>query len=544
MRRVGQGLVGAAVLIAVVTVVARVVGFVRVVVLARTVGTTCLGDVYATANAVPNIVYEVVVGGALAAAVVPLVAASVAGHEPVRARQTVAALHGWALLLLVPVTALTYLVSGPLVVALLGSSNECADALMHQTAQEMLWVFLLQIPVYGVTVVAQGALQAHRSFLAPALAPLLSSLFVIGTYLAYAELAGAGRGSLVSLTTSGFLVLTVGTTLGVVVLLLVQVPALHRRGLLVRPALTFPEGLAPKARLLAVSGIVTVAAQWLAYAVAIRLANVHGPEGAVILLTLAWTVFMLPWAVMVFPIATSVFPRLSTQYDQGDVTGFEQTAASSTRVVLVSATLGAAGLAAAAGPLASLMVSGAPGPSSVTALASALAAFAPGVIGYGVHGHLTRVLAARHASQVTAVVSVGGWGIAALAATLLAVEADDSGDPAGVMAGITAGLSVGLVSLGALMLVAVLRVVGVGALSGVGRSLAAAALAGAAATVLGRAVSDGLAGPEDGAAASLLQVGVVGLVVLVVFVLVAGAVDRETTRAALRRVRQGRAGRR
>jgi putative peptidoglycan lipid II flippase len=67
--------VTAALLIAGVTVVARVIGFVRYLVLARTVGTTCLGDVYATANAVPNIVYELVVGGALVALVVPLVAA-------------------------------------------------------------------------------------------------------------------------------------------------------------------------------------------------------------------------------------------------------------------------------------------------------------------------------------------------------------------------------------------------------------------------------------------------------------------------------------
>jgi len=65
-RRVGQGLAGAAVLIAVVTAVSRVVGFGRVLVFSKTVGDTCLGDVYNTANLLPNVAFEIVAGGALA----------------------------------------------------------------------------------------------------------------------------------------------------------------------------------------------------------------------------------------------------------------------------------------------------------------------------------------------------------------------------------------------------------------------------------------------------------------------------------------------
>ena len=67
--------VSAALLIAGITVVARIIGFLRFVFLAQTLGTTCLGTAYVTANAVPNIVYELVVGGALIAVVVPLIAA-------------------------------------------------------------------------------------------------------------------------------------------------------------------------------------------------------------------------------------------------------------------------------------------------------------------------------------------------------------------------------------------------------------------------------------------------------------------------------------
>ena len=152
--------------------------------------------------------------------------------DPTRVRAMVAALHGWALVLLVPVTAVD--VPG------LDLGGAAAAGLRRRMrprgvrlANDMLWVFLLQIPVYGATVVAQGALQAHQRFFAPAVAPAVSSLVVIASYLVYAAMAGDERGSLVALSDAEFLVLAGGTTLGVVALLAVQVPALVRAGLIV-----------------------------------------------------------------------------------------------------------------------------------------------------------------------------------------------------------------------------------------------------------------------------------------------------------------------
>ena len=69
-----QGIGQAAVMIGVITVLARLVGFGRQVVFAHTVGTTCLGTAYTTANMVPNIIYDIVLGGALSSVVVPVLA--------------------------------------------------------------------------------------------------------------------------------------------------------------------------------------------------------------------------------------------------------------------------------------------------------------------------------------------------------------------------------------------------------------------------------------------------------------------------------------
>ena len=77
-RTVARGVAGAAALIAVLTLLARLAGFGRTLVFTNTVGADTTGDTYLAANNVPNIVFEVVAGGALAGLVVPMLAGIVA----------------------------------------------------------------------------------------------------------------------------------------------------------------------------------------------------------------------------------------------------------------------------------------------------------------------------------------------------------------------------------------------------------------------------------------------------------------------------------
>ena len=103
-------------------------------------------------------------------------------------------------------------------------------------------------------------LQAHRRFLAAALAPLLSSLVVIGAYLAYGHLASGAR-SIAEVPASATQALAGGTTLGVVVLSLPLVLPLHRAGIRLRPTFTFPAGAARRVRSLAGAGLLALLAQ-------------------------------------------------------------------------------------------------------------------------------------------------------------------------------------------------------------------------------------------------------------------------------------------
>ena len=69
-------------LVAVTTVAARIAGFVRVSVFGRVFGAGMLGDTYLVANTVPNVIYESVVGGALAGVVVPVLAGPIGPWPP------------------------------------------------------------------------------------------------------------------------------------------------------------------------------------------------------------------------------------------------------------------------------------------------------------------------------------------------------------------------------------------------------------------------------------------------------------------------------
>ena len=120
-RTVAQGVAGAAALIAVLTLLARVAGFGRTLVFTNTVGADSTGDTYQAANTVPNIVFEVVAGGALASLVVPMLAGGIAAGNREQVRRTASALLGWALLVLTPLAVAIAVFAEPIARLLLGA---------------------------------------------------------------------------------------------------------------------------------------------------------------------------------------------------------------------------------------------------------------------------------------------------------------------------------------------------------------------------------------------------------------------------------------
>ncbi|MCU1607889.1 MAG: virulence factor family protein [Modestobacter sp.] len=524
MTRALRGVAGAAVLISVLTLLARVTGFARTLVFTNAVGAGSTADTYLAANNVPNIVFEVVAGGALAGLVVPMLAGGIATGDTEQVRRTASALLGWTLLVLVPLAAVLALLAHPIAAGLLGADGD--DPAKVDLAARFLLVFAPQVVLYGIAVVLTGVLQAHRRFAGPALAPLLSSLVVAACYLLFAGIGGAR--DVRDLSRPAELVLGVGTTLGVLALALSLVRPLRGLRLGLRPTLRFPVGAAPRVRRLALAGVVTLAGQQLVAVVAIRLANAGAPDGTQTVYFAAMTVFLLPWAALAVPLATSAYPGMSERAELGDEAGYRRALAPAAVLTVVTAALAAAALVTVSGPLARVFLASAAERDQAGALAPTIAAFAPGLVGYGLVALLSRALYARGLWRAPTVCVAGGWLVAVAADVVLArlVPAQDRA------AALAAGHSVGVTVAGLALLVVVRHTAGAGSLAGLARgglpALLAAVLGGAAGLLTARGL--GADPVPDGGLPAAIGVGVLaGTVVL----LVAAAVMMVTARTPL-----------
>ena len=529
--RMGSGFAGAALLIAVLTVLSRLVGFGRTLILGR-VAKPGINTAYLTANTIPNIIFEIVAGGALASLVVPLVAGAVARSDRRSVGQTTSALLGWVLAILVPLALLVALLARP-IVALALPANAAPDTL--NVASGMLRIFAPQIPLYGISIVLAGLLQANRRFAWPVLAPLFSSLVVIATYITYRITQPPV--DIQHVSEDGQLILAVGTTLGVLVLALCLVPPVARLGLRFRPTLRFDGDARRTVGGLAGVAILTVAAQQLALFVAVRLANDANTATdtvSIYTFTLAQAVYLVPWSVLALPVATSVYPSLATAASTGDDAGYRRTLATATRSITLLSAVGAAALIATATPLARLLaaIASSTKPDPHT-LGLAFATFAPGLIGYGLFALHSRALYARNQNRFAAIATLTGWGTVVAASFALA-----DWMPARLRAvALTTANSVGMVVLAVVLGVIIARRTGRESLHGVPRALAAALTAGAAAAAAGIAVRLPMS-EHPGWLGDVGQGMLSGVVAVIVFALVSASLDARDLAPIMARVRR------
>ncbi|NCD16094.1 MAG: hypothetical protein EOL91_02055 [Actinobacteria bacterium] len=491
--RTAGGILGAAGMIAVITLLSRLVGFVRWLVHSWMLeGGSATAGAYATANQIPNILFEVAAGGALASVVVPLLAGPLARSLRTEVDRTASALLTWALLVLVPLGAAVAL-GADLVAELLPDSASLSAAEAAESdalVAHLLRVFALQIPLYGVGIVLSGVLQAHKRFFWPAVAPLLSSVVVIASYVVFGALADGAQSDPGALPAAARAWLAWGTTAGVVAMSLPLLLPVWRLGVRLRPAVHFPAGEAGHALRLAGAGLGALLAQQVAVLFVVVLAPLGGDPGTLSIFQYAQAVYLLPYAVFAVPLATAVFPHLSelASTRSGE---FARLAASSTRVILVVGFVGMAVLLADA-PTA-------PAIFRVTdALADAISWLAPGVVGFALIFHASRVLYAVDRGRVAVTATAAGWIVVVLvSAVLVAVLAPAGGDSPATLRALAMGNSAGMLVAGAGLLAALHRVTEGGAV-GTARTLGVGlggALAGGA---LGRLAVDavlGLTGP-------------------------------------------------
>jgi putative peptidoglycan lipid II flippase len=481
-QRLGEGIARGAAVVASLTILSRILGLVRTLVFSQTVGASCLGTAYVTANQVPNLLYELILGGALTSAMVPVLARSaerafVDPAEKARVSRITSALLTWTVIITVPLVLVIVVAAGP-IASLLNPSNPSAHCVrpdMVAVTGDMLRVFAPQALLYGLSVVLYGLLQSYRRFAGPSIGPGISSLVLITCYLAFVPL-DKGR-SLAQIPTSAELVLSVGTTLGIAALVVVAIPPTWRLHLRFRPALRFPPGVARRAGGLALVGVAELIAIDVANVVAIELANGHGKTGAIVLFNYGSQVFNSIAAILALSIVVSAFPVLSSR----EGPAFQRTSAGSTRAVLLMALLGTAVIAAIAIPAAHVL---AKQPDQVPELIQAFLLFAPGIAGVAVIANLSRVMFVIGRLKVAAVALAGSWLVVIVADVVLVGLVP----PRLVVGALALGTTIGQVVVAIPLVFVTRRICGKAAVEGAGH----ATLAGLAACVAGTALGVGV----------------------------------------------------
>lgn len=301
-------------MIAIASLVSRITGFVRNLALVAVLGFAVVNDSYTISNTLPNIVYELLLGGVLTSVMIPVLVRAQAedadgGERFTRLLFTVV---GAALL----VATLIAMAAAPLLTRLYLGSGDTGQA-NPALATAFAWLLLPQIFFYGIGALLGAVLNSRQVFGPFAWAPVLNNVVMLGVLVVYVLVPGEISVDPVRMGDPKLLVLGIGTTLGIVVQALVLIPFMRSIGFRYRPVW----GWDPRLSLaggMALWIVAYVLVGQAGYIVTTRVAA-SASEGSVATYMNAWLLLQVPYGVLGVSLLTALMPRMSRAAAKGDV---------------------------------------------------------------------------------------------------------------------------------------------------------------------------------------------------------------------------------
>jgi len=296
---------------AIATLVSRITGFAWKVMLAWAASLGVVNDSFTVANTLPNIVYELLLGGVLASIVVPLLVR--AQDDPDGGAAYTQRLLTVAMTMLLGATVIAVALA-PLFTRLYmdGSTGQANPAL----ATAFAYLLLPEIVFYGLFALLSAILQAKQVFGPPAWAPVANNLIVMLTIGVFAIVPGEISLNPVRMGDAKLLVLGIGVTVGIAVQAVVLLPALRRIGFRFKWNWGLDERLREFGGLaLWIVGYVAVSQIGLVFTTRVLTA---GASGGAAIYANAWLLFQLPYGVIGVSLLTAIMPRLSRSAADGD----------------------------------------------------------------------------------------------------------------------------------------------------------------------------------------------------------------------------------
>lgn len=313
------------------TMVSRVTGFIRTMVLAYAIGTALLGDAYNVAYAIPYSILDLLLLGVLSSVVVPMIVKA-QQRDPDGGRAYEQRLLTLATVALIVVAAAAVL-AAPLIIDLYTEWDR-ADR-QFEVAVRLAQFILPQLAFFGIGAVAGAILNTRDRFAAPMWAPVVNNLVVICVLVVYAVIVTDGS-DLATVTNGELALLGLGTTAGIVAQATVLVIALKRAGFRFVARFDLRNARLGEMSRMGVWTIGYVIVTQLGFLLTTNLASAAGDavEGhGVSPYTLAFQLFQLPYGVVGVSVITAMLPRMSRAVTEGRFDEVRSEFGSSVRLV-------------------------------------------------------------------------------------------------------------------------------------------------------------------------------------------------------------------
>jgi putative peptidoglycan lipid II flippase len=314
--------------IALATLVSRITGFARIVVLAAILG-AALSSAFSVANQLPNLVAALVLEATFTAIFVPVLARA-EQSDPDGGAAFVRRLVTVTTTLLLFATAVSVVAAPLLVRLMLGRSPQVNEPLTTAFA----YLLLPQVLAYGLTSVFMAILNTRNVFGPTAWAPVVNNVVALVTLAVYLAVPGELSVDPVQMGNTKLLVLGIGTTLGVYAQTAVLLVALRRERISLRPLWGIDDRL-KRFGAMAAAMVLYVLISQLGLVVGNQIASAAAASGPAIY-NYTWLVLMLPFGMIGVTVLTVVMPRLSRNAAANDSEAVLADLSLATRLTLIT----------------------------------------------------------------------------------------------------------------------------------------------------------------------------------------------------------------
>lgn len=373
---------------------AKVISLGQTVIIANVFGVSRQWDTFVSANSIPELIFTLIAGGALAHAFIPIFSGFLARNDLEGAWKTTSHVINTIFIATLAVSILVFLIAPWLVANVVAPGFD--EAGREQTV-ELMRILLVSTLIFSVSGISMGILQSHKHFLLPALAPIMFDLGVL-----------FGAGFLIK--PFGVHGIAYGAVLGAALHFGIQLPGLIYYRMRWWPQLGFKDPLLWRVIRLMLPRVAGLGVFSLNFLVMNNIASRLG-EGSVSALSWGWRLMQIPETLIGTAMGTVIFPTLATMSQLGDQDGKREAMSGALRFIFIATIPSAVALIVAGQPLISLLERGAFDASASALVYSTLRFFALGLV---VHSALEVVARSFYADQDTLTplwAALGGAGI-------------------------------------------------------------------------------------------------------------------------------------